>query len=84
MSGPILGIDFGTTNTAAAFFDRQGKLKLVPVSDKNFILPSVAWYHAADKAIVGPAARRQIIDDPRHTIFGSKRFLGRRYQSEYV
>jgi molecular chaperone DnaK len=83
-SGPILGIDFGTTNTAAAFFDRQGKLKLVPVSDKNFILPSVAWYHAADKAIVGPAARRQIIDDPRHTIFGSKRFLGRRYQSEYV
>ncbi|MBU8898413.1 Hsp70 family protein [Corallococcus sp. H22C18031201] len=81
---PILGIDFGTTNTAAAFFDKTGKLRVVPVTDKSFTLPSVAWFHAADKAIVGHAARRQIIDDPRHTIFGAKRFLGRRFQSEYV
>lgn len=78
MSGPVLGIDFGTTNTAAAFFDKTGKLRLVPVTDKSFVLPSVVWFHAADKALVGHAARTQIIDDPRHTIFGAKRFLGRR------
>nr|BDT36314.1 Hsp70 family protein [Myxococcus sp. MH1] len=83
-TAPILGIDFGTTNTSAAFFDKAGKLRLVPVTDKSFTLPSVVWFHAADKAIVGHAARRQIIDDPRHTVFGAKRFLGRRYQSEYV
>ncbi|XXF81168.1 Hsp70 family protein [Myxococcaceae bacterium GXIMD 01537] len=84
MSAPVLGIDFGTTNTAAAFFDKAGKLKLVPVSEKSFVLPSVVWFHAADKALVGHAARTQIIDDPRHTLFGIKRFLGRRYQSEFV
>ncbi|MFY2560253.1 Hsp70 family protein [Corallococcus terminator] len=83
-TAPILGIDFGTTNTSAAFFDKTGKLRLVPVTDKSFTLPSVVWFHAADKAIVGYAARRQIIDDPRHTVFGAKRFLGRRFQSEYV
>ncbi|WP_342375113.1 Hsp70 family protein [Myxococcus stipitatus] len=83
-TAPILGIDFGTTNTSAAFFDKAGKLRVVPVTDKSFTLPSVVWFHAADKAIVGHAARRQIIDDPRHTVFGAKRFLGRRYQSEYV
>ncbi|MCP3099914.1 Hsp70 family protein [Myxococcus sp. K15C18031901] len=80
----ILGIDFGTTNTSAAFFDKAGKLRVVPVTDKSFTLPSVVWFHAKDKAIVGHAARRQIIDDPRHTVFGAKRFLGRRFQSEYV
>ncbi len=84
MSGPILGIDFGTTNTAAAWFDRAGKLRLVPVKEKVFTLPSVVWFPAADKSIVGHAARTQIIEDPKHTLFGGKRFLGRRFQSEYV
>lgn len=81
---PILGIDFGTTNTAACFFDENKKLRLVPVTDKSFLLPSVVWFHAGEKAIVGHAARTQIIDDPKHTIFSAKRFLGRRYNSEFV
>jgi molecular chaperone DnaK len=84
MAGPILGIDFGTTNTSAAFFDAKGKLRLVPVGEKTFTLPSVAWFHAGDKALIGQAARTQVVDDPRHTLFGAKRFLGRRYQSEFV
>ena len=84
MPAPVLGIDFGTTNTSAAFFDAQGKLRLVPVRDKVFVMPSAVWYRAADKAVVGHAARSQIIDDPRHTLFEAKRFLGRRFQSEYV
>lgn len=57
---------------------------MVPVADKTFTLPSVAWFHAGDKALIGHAAQTQIVDDPRHTIFGAKRFLGRRYQSEFV
>ena len=32
MTSPFsLGIDFGTTNTSAAYFDTKGKLRLVPV-----------------------------------------------------
>ena len=67
MTGPILGIDFGTTNTSASFFDTKGKLRLVPVGEKTFMLPSVAWFHAGDKALVGQAARTQVVDDPRHS-----------------
>lgn len=80
----VLGIDFGTTNSSAAFFDGTGKLRLVPVREKVFVLPSVVWYRAADKVVVGQAARSQLIEDPRHTVFEAKRFLGRRYNSEYV
>ena len=84
MSRPILGIDFGTTNTTAAYFDPDGRLRLVRVTDKSHVMPSVVWYHAADKSLVGHGARTQIIDDPRHTVFEAKRFLGRRFQSEFV
>lgn len=84
MSSPILGIDFGTTNTSAAYFDGAGKLKLVPITEKNFMMPSVVWFSSAEKALTGLGARTQIIDDPKHTVFGVKRFLGRRFQSEFV
>jgi molecular chaperone DnaK len=84
MSTPILGIDFGTTNTSGAYFDKDGKLRLVKVTEKSHVLPSVVWYHASDDALVGHGARAQIVDDPRHTVFEAKRFLGRRFQSEFV
>ena len=83
---PILGIDFGTTNTSAAWFDAAGKLKVAPVTDKSAVLPSVVWFPSADlsKCLVGQSAKTQLIDDQKHTVFGAKRFLGRRFNSEYV
>ncbi|MFO0597068.1 MAG: Hsp70 family protein [Myxococcaceae bacterium] len=86
MQQPILGIDFGTTNTSAAWFNQAGQLKVVPVSDKSAVLPSIVWFPSADrsKCLVGQSARTQLIDDQKHTVFGAKRFLGRRFNSEYV
>lgn len=83
---PILGIDFGTTNTSAAWFDAAGKLKVVPITEKSAVLPSVVWFPSADltKCMVGQSAKTQLVDDQKHTVFGAKRFLGRRYNSEYV
>jgi molecular chaperone DnaK len=81
---PVLGIDFGTTNTAAAWCDVAGKIHLVPTGEKTYVLPSVVWYGSKDRTLVGHPARQQIIDDPQHTIYGSKRFIGRRCNSEYV
>ncbi|MDP3236582.1 MAG: Hsp70 family protein [Myxococcales bacterium] len=83
---PVLGIDFGTTNTSAAWFDASNKLRVVQVADKSAVLPSVVWFPSADatKCLVGQAAKTQLVDDAKHTLFGTKRFLGRRYQSEYV
>ena len=34
--------------------------------------------------LVGEPARQQLVDDPASTIFGIKRFLGRRYDSAFV
>lgn len=84
MAAPVLGIDFGTSNTAAGFYNERGDLLLIPVSEKVYVLPSVVWYSGRGHRLVGQAARQQMIDDPRHTVFGAKRFLGRRYRSPFV
>lgn len=83
-AAPILGIDFGTTNTTAAFVDAAGKLRLVKATERSYLLPSVVWFHAPGKALVGHSARTQIVEDPKNTIFEAKRFLGRRFSSEFV
>jgi len=80
----VLGIDFGTTNTNAAWVDRKGQLHLVPVSEKSYCMPSVVWYRSRDKYVVGATARQQIVDDPLNTVWGIKRFIGRRYKSSFV
>ncbi len=81
---PVLGIDFGTTNTSAAFVDAAGKLRLVKATERSYLLPSVVWFHAPGKALVGQSARTQIVEDPKNTVFEAKRFLGRRFNSEFV
>jgi hypothetical protein len=48
------------------------------------LLPSVAWYEPRGHALVGHAARQQIVDEPTNTVVGFKRLLGRRLSSQFV
>jgi molecular chaperone DnaK len=87
MSGkpPVLGIDFGTTNTAAAWVDEQGELQLVPVQEGEvYTLPSVVFVPTSGQPVVGRMAVEKLADEPERTYFGLKRFLGRRHNSEFV
>ncbi|MFH1811822.1 MAG: Hsp70 family protein [Pseudomonadota bacterium] len=83
-TNPVLGIDFGTTNTKAAWIDHKGTLHVVPVSERSHILPSVVWFKARDRYVVGAEALRMVIDDPRNTIHAPKRFIGRPFRSHFV
>jgi len=79
-----VGIDFGTSNSAAAWVDDKGKVRVTAIREGIYLLPSVAWYGPQGHALVGQPARQQIVDDPENTIFGFKRFLGRRFSSPFV
>jgi len=81
---PVLGIDFGTTNTAAAWVDANGTMQIVPVREDANVLPSVVAFKRGAQPLVGHAARELIVDDPANTIHGVKRFLGRRFLSDFV
>ncbi|MCP4498956.1 MAG: Hsp70 family protein [Deltaproteobacteria bacterium] len=81
---PILGIDFGTSNSAAAWVDATGQVHAVPVREDSVVLPSVVCYHQGGSVLVGHAAREMVVDQPQNTISDVKRFLGRMFLSDFV
>jgi molecular chaperone DnaK len=79
----IIGIDLGTTNTCVASV-RNKIPRVVPTDKGNLILPSVVALSAKGDLLVGGVAKDQMITNPRNTIYGSKRLIGRKYQSRVV
>ena len=81
----VLGIDLGTSNTAAVAFgpDQNGPLSILHGRQRP-ILPSVVSLKNPRLPIVGWLARDMMLTDPLTTIYGWKRFIGRNERSEYV
>jgi molecular chaperone DnaK len=82
-TGPIIGIDLGTTNSCAAF--AKGDKPAVLKSREGYnTVPSILALNARGKLIVGHPARAQLLTNPRLTVYGAKRLVGRAYASEVV
>lgn len=79
-SGPIIGIDLGTTNSCAAFV-RNGKPIVLASREGYNTVPSIIALNARGKLVVGHPAKGQMLTNPRLTVYGSKRFVGRPYES---
>ncbi|MBI1813208.1 molecular chaperone DnaK [Candidatus Peregrinibacteria bacterium] len=73
----ILGIDLGTTNSCMAVIE-GGEPTVIPNAEGNNTTPSVVAYKDSE-VLVGVAAKRQAVTNPRRTIFSAKRFIGRRF-----
>ncbi|MEM2921568.1 MAG: molecular chaperone DnaK [Candidatus Bathyarchaeia archaeon] len=79
----ILGIDLGTTNSAAAVVE-AGRPVTIPsaegptVAGKMF--PSVVAFTKEGELLVGEPAKRQAITNPEGTIFEIKRKMGTDYK----
>ena len=74
----IIGIDLGTTNSCMAVIE-GGEPVVIPNAEGNRTTPSVVGYKD-DEVMVGVAAKRQAVTNPKNTIFSAKRFIGRRYE----
>lgn len=81
----VLGIDLGTTNTAAVAYgpDRPGPLSILHGRNKP-VMPSVVSLKNPEFPLVGWLAKDMMLTDPLTTIYGWKRFIGRSIRSEYV
>jgi molecular chaperone DnaK len=83
--GIILGIDLGTTNSCMAMVDpATGQACVLPNREGERTTPSVVGIDASGRVTVGSAARRQAVLNPRHTLFGVKRLMGRRFSDPAV
>lgn len=76
--GKVIGIDLGTTNSLVAVIE-GGKPTIIPNLMGNRITPSVVRILENGNYIVGGNAAKALITDPKNTIAGIKRFIGRRY-----
>jgi molecular chaperone DnaK len=74
----ILGIDLGTTNSCMAVME-GGQPVVLENSEGARTTPSIVAFTKAGERLVGQAAKRQGVTNPRNTIFSVKRFMGRKF-----
>ncbi|NTX34322.1 TIGR02266 family protein [Myxococcus sp. CA033] len=82
-TGPVIGIDLGTTNSCVALLSNGRPMVLRSREGYNTI-PSVISLNAQNKLLVSHRAKNQLVLRPQHTIYGAKRLVGRPYDSAVV
>lgn len=77
--GRIIGIDLGTSNSAAAVMT-AGKPSIIQAAEGTSIggksFPSVIGFGSDGQLLVGEPARRQMISNPEGTVIAAKRKMG--------
>lgn len=82
-SGPVIGIDLGTTNSAVAVM--EGKIpKIIENSEGGRTTPSIVAFTKDGERLVGIPAKRQAVVNPENTLFATKRLIGRRFEDPEV
>src|SRR5213593_1302440 len=74
----VLGIDLGTTNSCMAVME-GGEPVVLENSEGKRTTPSVVAFTKNGERLVGEAAKRQAVTNPRNTIYSIKRFMGRKF-----
>ncbi len=74
----VLGIDLGTTNSCMAVME-GGEPVVISNAEGTRTTPSTVAFAKNGERLVGQAAKRQAVTNPKHTVFSIKRFMGRKY-----
>ncbi len=81
--GKIIGIDLGTTNSCVSVME-GGKPKVIENAEGARTTPSIIAYMEDGEVLVGAAAKRQAVTNPKNTLYGVKRLIGRRFEEPMV
>jgi molecular chaperone DnaK len=81
--GRIIGIDLGTTNSCVAVLD-GGEPQVITNPEGGRTTPSVVALSSSGERLVGQLAKRQAVTNPKNTVFGVKRLIGRRFDAPEV
>ncbi|MDR3393132.1 MAG: molecular chaperone DnaK [Sulfuriferula sp.] len=81
--GKIIGIDLGTTNSCVSVME-NGVAKVIENAEGARTTPSIIAYAEDGEVLVGAAAKRQAVTNPKNTLFAVKRLIGRRFEEKEV
>lgn len=76
-----IGIDLGTTNSCISYLEGN-QLTIIPNPEGSRVIPSMIALTQDRKKIFGNIAKRQFITNNLNTIWGIKRLIGRKFQSD--
>ena len=74
----VLGIDLGTTNSCMSIME-GGEPVVIPNAEGGRTTPSIVAFTKTGERLVGQAAKRQAVTNPKNTIYSIKRFMGRKH-----
>ena len=74
----ILGIDLGTTNSCMSIME-GGEPVVIPNAEGARTTPSVVAFTKTGERVVGQAAKRQAVTNPKNTVVSAKRLIGRKF-----
>lgn len=80
--GKYIGIDLGTTFSAAAYIDADGNPQIISNQEGDWITASAVYFEDG-RAIVGREAKKESVLDAKHFVAFAKRDMGNshvRYQ----
>jgi molecular chaperone DnaK len=75
----VIGIDLGTTNSCVAVMEGD-RPKVIENAEGRRTTPSVVAFTANGERLVGEAAKRQAVTNPKNTVYEVKRLIGRRFE----
>ncbi|TPG26234.1 molecular chaperone DnaK [Variovorax guangxiensis] len=81
--GRIIGIDLGTTNSCVSVMEGN-TTRVIENSEGARTTPSIVAYQEDGEVLVGAAAKRQAVTNPRNTIYAVKRLIGRKFEEKEV
>jgi len=82
-TGPIIGIDLGTTYSCVGVYKSDGNVEIIANDQGNRITPSYVAF-TDNERFVGDAAKNQATINPENTVFDVKRLIGREYNDKSV
>jgi len=83
ISGPVVGIDLGTTNSCVSVMEGKSS-RVIENSEGARTTPSVVAFTKHGERLVGLPAKRQAVVNASNTVFGFKRLIGRQFKDKEV
>ncbi|WP_375331797.1 molecular chaperone DnaK [Candidatus Tisiphia endosymbiont of Temnostethus pusillus] len=79
----IIGIDLGTTNSCVAVMEGK-EPRVIANAEGVRTTPSMVGFGNDGEKLIGDPAKRQAVTNPKNTLYGIKRLIGRNFSDPMV